>query len=213
MDAAIVTEDPGILSSLAEWGVAGRAIAGETVSGDAHVLAAFSNGFLAAVVDGLGHGPQAMAAAIRATAALRKHPGGPVEELMRRCHEELRRMRGAVLSLASFSTDNTMMTWLGVGNVEGVLFRAVATAKGKRESLLLRGGVVGYQLPPLRAATLPVFFGDTLVLATDGISSGFRERSPLGLHPQDYADEILSRWGKHSDDALVLAVRYLGGRS
>ena len=213
MDAATVTADSGALSSLAEWGVAARAIAGETVSGDAHVLAPFPKGFLAAVVDGLGHGPQAMAAAGRATASLREHAGDTVGELMRRCHEDLRHTRGAVLSLASFLVDNNVMTWLGVGNVEGILFRAVPTAKHPQESLLLRGGVIGYQLPPLREAVLPIFFGDTLVLATDGISSGFRELSPLGLHPQDYADEVMSRWGKDSDDALVLAVRYLGGRS
>ena len=132
---------------------------------------------------------------------------------MRRCHEDLRHTRGAVLSLASFSNDRGVMTWIGVGNVEGILFRAVPTAKPSAESLLLRSGVVGYQLSPLRDATLPIAVGDTLVLATDGISSGFRERSPLGLHPQEYADEVMSRWGKDSDDALVLAVRYLGGRS
>ncbi len=36
-----------------------------------------------------------------------------------------------------------------------------------RETLLLRGGVVGDRLPPLRAAGLPLAPGDTLVLATD----------------------------------------------
>ncbi len=209
----ISTENSGALSSLAEWGLAARAIAGETASGDGHVLVAFADGFLAAVVDGLGHGPQAATAASRAMASLRNHAGETVTELMHRCHEDLRHTRGAVLSLASFSTDRGVMTWLGVGNVEGVLFRVVPTDEGPRESLLLRGGVVGYRLPPLREAILPISVGDTLVLATDGISSRFCDRSPLGLHPQDYADEVMSRWGKDSDDALVLAVRYLGGRS
>ena len=35
------------------------------------------------------------------------------------------------------------MTWLGVGNVEGVLLRAALRIA--RESVLLRGGVAGYQ--------------------------------------------------------------------
>ena len=115
-----------------------------------------------------------------------------------------------MLSLASVSTNDSTMTWLGVGNVEGTLFRAASTTT--REQLLLRGGVVGYELPPLRETVLPISRGDMLVLVTDGISSRFTEQSPIGRQPQEYADEILSRWGKAHDDALVLVVRYIGGR-
>ncbi len=102
------------------------------------------------------------------------------------------------------------MTWLGVGNVEGLLFKEGATQVQQRESLLLRGGVVGYEMPTLREATLSIRSGDTLVLVSDGIGSGFMTLSPIGRDLKDYADEVLSKWGKSSDDALVLAVRYLG---
>jgi phosphoserine phosphatase RsbX len=208
----VIVNGPAVdLSSLAEWSVAARPIAGASVSGDAYVLAPFENGFLAGVVDGLGHGPEAAAAASRATASLQDRAGDEVTTLIRRCHEDLRYTRGAVVSLASFSADRGMMTWLGVGNVEGILFRAAPSPQARRESLLLRGGVVGYQLPMLREATLPIAAGDTLVLATDGISSRFYGRSPLGLPLQDYVGQIIARWGKESDDALVLAVRYSGG--
>jgi phosphoserine phosphatase RsbX len=202
-----VTEN---LLSLAEWGVASLPIERETVSGDAHVLVPTSNGFLAAVVDGLGHGPEAAKAARRVTVSLSNHADDTVTDLMRRCHQDLRGTRGAVLSLASFATNHGTLTWLGVGNVEGNLFRAPPTAP-PRVPLLLRGGVVGYELLPLREVILPIFFGDVLVLVTDGISSGSSARSPIGCRPQDYADEVLSRWRKTHDDALVLAVRYIGG--
>ena len=46
------------------------------------------------------------------------------------------------------------MTWLGVGNVDGFLLRADNQTKPAHESLFLRGGVVGYQLPSLRPSTL-----------------------------------------------------------
>jgi hypothetical protein len=102
------------------------------------------------------------------------------------------------------------MTWLSVGNVEGVLFRDDPTAEPARESLMLRGGVVGWQLPPMRPATLPVAAGDILILATDGIASSFSSRPPGGLPAPAIADRILAQWGKPSDDALVLVLRYLG---
>jgi negative regulator of sigma-B (phosphoserine phosphatase) len=196
--------------SQAVWGVAARPFPLEIKSGDAHVLVPTSRGFLAAVIDGLGHGIEAEAAARRAAATLREFADDTVSQLMRRCHLELCGTRGAVLSLASVSYETESMTWVGVGNVEGLLFKEGNTQVQQRESLLLRGGVVGYEMPFLREATLAIQFGDTLVLASDGICSGFMAQSPIGCDLQEYADEVLSKWGKSSDDALVLAVRYLG---
>jgi hypothetical protein len=68
-------------------------------------------------------------------------------------------------------------------------------------------------MPSLRAATLSIARGDTLIFMTDGISSDFSPDSPLEGHPQRIADTILNRYGKQSDDALVLVARYLGCRS
>jgi len=102
------------------------------------------------------------------------------------------------------------MTWVGVGNVQGVLVREDPYTFPRYESLLLRGGVVGARLPPLRASILTIARGDLLVLCTDGIQSGFIE----GVRPKDAAqrtaDRILARYAKDTDDALVLAARYLG---
>ena len=101
------------------------------------------------------------------------------------------------------------MTWLGVGNVQGVLVRA-DRKNGAQETLLLRGGVVGDRLPPLQAAVLPVAKGDLLVFATDGVRTDFtRTLSPLE-NPQRAADRILKSFSNGSDDALVLAMRITG---
>jgi serine/threonine protein phosphatase PrpC len=199
--------------SILEWGVSSRVMPGEHESGDVHLVAALPGGALAAVVDGLGHGPEAAKAAALAVDVMRRLAQEPVAEIIQRCHEELRKTRGAVISLASFHSDMNTMTWLGIGNVEGLLFRAKQNKFAARESLLLRGGVVGYQLPPLRPVTLPVFVGDTVVLATDGISGRFGDRWVVERVPQDVADEILREDAKGTDDALVLVARYLGGQS
>jgi len=91
-----------------------------------------------------------------------------------------------------------------------VLFRADGSSGGRRDSLILRGGVVGYQLPPLRSAEHRVADGDVLVFATDGVRTALIASAPIHLDVQEAADAILARHGKDTDDALVLVVRYLG---
>jgi serine/threonine protein phosphatase PrpC len=195
---------------LIEWGVAAQPLEGEAESGDLHVVQPFPEGVLVAAVDGLGHGPEAAAAARSAVATLAEYAREPVISLVKRCHERLIRTRGVVMSLASFNALDNTMTWLGVGNVEGLLLRADAAASPPRENVLLRGGVVGYQLPALRASILPVTRGDVLILATDGIRGGFVEDVTLNDPPQQIAEQILARRATGMDDALVLVARYLG---
>jgi len=79
------------------------------------------------------------------------------------------------------------------------------------EAILLRSGVVGLELPQLRASVTTLAPGDLLVMATDGIRSGFAERLSAAQATQRLADQILADYRKSTDDALVLVARYLGG--
>jgi hypothetical protein len=203
------TDPPSVL----DWSVASLALQGERVCGDQHVVQPFPNGVLAAVVDGVGHGAEAAAASQAAIATLKAHAHESVLSLLKRCHDNLRQTRGVVLTLASFQLFDGTITWTGVGNVEGVLLRADAGEGPVCEYVLQHGGVVGLQLPPLRGLVLPVFLGDTLILATDGIRGGFAERVALEDSPRQIADRILRQEVKGTDDALVLVARYLGGPS
>lgn len=196
---------------LLEWGVAARALPGQAASGDRHVVQSFPNGALVAVIDGLGHGAEAATAAEIAVSTLKSHAHESVITLLNRCHERLRASRGVVMSMASFNAVEGTLTWIGVGNVEGILWRA-AVPNTAHESLLLRGGIVGIQLPPLSASIIPVMPGDTLSFLTDGIKRDFAKRLNLRDPPQELADRILSQHGKGTDDSLVLIARY-GTRS
>jgi negative regulator of sigma-B (phosphoserine phosphatase) len=195
-----------------EWAVAGRPIEGEAVSGDIHVVARFERGVLAAAIDGLGHGPEAARAAHLAAAILAKGPRQPLEALVAQCHAAMLGSRGAVMTAASIDADAATMTWTAVGNVEGVLYKVVDGVVTGRQGIVPRGGVVGYQLPGLRVVTLPISPGDILVLATDGVEHSFLADTMPGASAQSYADHLLRRHAKSSDDALILVVRYLGRR-
>jgi phosphoserine phosphatase RsbX len=208
MTPASLTAQPPI-----EWGVSSRPIEGASESGDLHVVVPCAETVLVAAIDGLGHGAEAALAARVAAMVLVHHAEEPLIQLMQRCHEELRRTRGVVLSMASLDLRHSTMMWLGVGNVEAALFRADRLSGAPKDSLVLRGGVVGYQIPSLRIAQCKIHAGDVLVFATDGIRSDFTAYSPLGCNMQEAADAMLARYGKRTDDAMVVTVRYLGSLS
>lgn len=200
--------------SLIESGVAGCPLGGpgeSNESGDVQVVAPFPEGVLVGVIDGLGHGTEAAHAARIAAGVLAAYAGQPVQALIERCHESLRHTRGAVMTLASINSADSTVTWVGVGNVDAVLLRTDPMADSQHEAIQPRGGIVGYQLPPLRVNGLSISRGDTLIMATDGIRSGFMAGVNLRDGPQTIADSILALHSKGSDDSLVVVARYLGG--
>jgi serine phosphatase RsbU (regulator of sigma subunit) len=175
-----------------------------------HLVRCDKDSAVLAVIDGIGHGQEAANAAKAAIAVLKGGIGEPVISLATMCHEKLKATRGVVMSLAAVDTRHRMMTWLGVGNVQGLLLRGGCKQGSPQEVLLLRGGVLGSQMPALQAAVLPVCAGDTLVFATDGIRSEFSEKLSALEAPQRAADRILQRYCSGSDDALVLVARLIG---
>ena len=193
--------------SVVAWAIAGTALPGQSSSGDRAVVVPYPQGALVAVIDGLGHGKEACKAAEEAERVLIAAPYDHVSELMRRCHERLRATRGAVMSIASFDAARGEMTWLGVGNVEGFLVRG--QYGGASEAVAMRGGTVGYMLPPLHPRTLKVYPGDTLVFATDGIKHGFKQEVILARTPEEIAEHVMTNWAKQSDDSCVVVARYV----
>jgi serine phosphatase RsbU (regulator of sigma subunit) len=193
-----------------EYGVARLALPGKKESGDQHVVSCNKSGVLIAAVDGIGHGEEAANAAKAATSILKAGINEPVISLVGQCHERLRSTRGVVMSLASIDIPHSLMTWLGVGNVKAVLMRADAKPGNGMETLLLRGGVVGAQLPPLQATVLPILRGDTVYFVTDGVRSDFADSLTARENPQRAADRILDQFQNGNDDALVLVARLIG---
>jgi negative regulator of sigma-B (phosphoserine phosphatase) len=191
-----------------DWGVAHATLRGEPVSGDCHLVVPFPNGALAAVVDGLGHGRSAADAAEAAVASLQSHCQDPVESLFRRCHESLRGTRGATLSMASFDAARGTLSWMGVGNVEGVVLRADRDALPARVWIRLFPGVVGHHMPAFRPVTTLIYPGDLLILFTDGVRADFLSEPIFRQEPQRMADGICSKHRKATDDSLVLVARY-----
>jgi hypothetical protein len=193
------------------WAVAEAPFPNERESGDRYVIQPSANGILIAAVDGSGHGAEAAAAAKIAASTLQAHAWESPIALLLRCHDELKGTRGAVMTLAFMHLRDRTLTWIGVGNVEAVLFHASGTEPIRPDRALLRNGVIGYRLPSMRAEVLPLTPGDTLVIVTDGIKPDFERGVMLGDNLQRIADGILARHHSGVDDALVVVARYIGG--
>lgn len=192
-----------------EWSVAEKPFPGQKESGDRCIVKSVNDGALLAVVDGIGHGEDAAHSAQIAVGALNDSNSGSLISLLRYCQQRLQGTRGAVLSMAWFSPADDTMTWLGVGNVAGMLVRREAYGVARQESLLLRAGTVGAQLPYVSASVLPVAFGDTLIFATDGIRGGFADNLNTNASTQEIARTIIDSHWRKIDDALVLVARYV----
>jgi len=112
------------------------------------------------------------------------------------------------MSLAKFNTEDAVLTWVGVGNVEGALLHLEPGLPC--DKLLLRSGVVGSHLPTLRTEELPIRSGDILTMVTDGVTTEHPMRVAMDAKIESVADGILASACKGNDDALVLVARYRG---
>ena len=188
-------------------GIGSCALSGQDQCGDQCVVTPFDGGILVAVMDGVGHGPEAARAARVTEEIVRHSPGETLAFLIKRCHEGLRGTRGVVASFAAFNHAQKIMTWVGVGNVQGKLLSMDTLSQPR--TLLLSVGTLGHQVASVFPTALPIKSGDTLIFTTDGIREDFDQRVNLKQSPQQLADEILSRHARQTDDALVLVGRYL----
>src|SRR3954447_2129070 len=179
---------------------------GESRSGDVAVFAPTPAGGLACLIDGLGHGPEAAAAAETCARVVREHAAAPAQELLERCHEALLESRGVVMTAAWFDLEQRRLSWTGVGNVDARLLRSGPELR--EEVALVFGGVLGFRLPKVRAATMELLRGDVLVMITDGIEGAISPALAGRGGAQAMAERIFAMHGKGNDDALAVVVRY-----
>jgi len=90
------------------------------------------------------------------------------------------------------------------------VWRLEPRALPRREHLLLRGGLIGCQMPIPVEASQPLSPGDLIVLATDGVRGDFTPLLNGYEPPQRIAERILERHATGQDDALVLVARTRG---
>ena len=184
--------------------VAARPYPGEMVSGDAWQVDWDGAVCRIAVIDGLGHGSQAAAAALAAVAALAAEPALNPVDAVHCCHDALKGTRGAALLVASIDLSRGQLIVAGAGNVEGRLYQ-----DGVAKHVVTDRGIVGSVLPRVRPVELELTLDWLFLICTDGIRQRFDARSLLDVTPggNEFAQAVLDGWGRPTDDATVLVAQ------
>ncbi len=188
-------------------GVFGRPVKGEPRSGDHALVRRTGSSVTVGLCDGLGHGPSAREAADLALSTFDGHAERSPVEVLEACQHALVGTRGAVMAVARVDTERRDVEVATVGNI-------VTEVVGPREARRFGGvsHVLGAPRRGLRLSgeTRPLGAGELLVLFSDGVSSRATIRDDLALlrqHPVVIAQELLLRFGREHDDALVAVVR------
>ncbi len=183
---------------------AGRPHPTEQVSGDAWAVHWHAEQCRIAVIDGLGHGPEAATVAERATTALARYPDLDPLSALARCDEALAGTRGAAVSVAAIDCRTSRLVYAGIGNIEAQLWQA-----GASQRLIAYRGIVGVTRRTVRAFSFDLRPDWWLLLYTDGISSHLNAAeldSTVRADPRAAADAALARWGRSTDDATAVVV-------
>lgn len=187
------------------WGASSRPKQGQTISGDDYAVIDVEDSALLAMVDGLGGGAEAAEPTARALEVLRTYPQRPLKELIERCHTALHGTRGAVIGLLRLEEKARRAAYIGVGNI------GIHVISSHIIKPISKNGILGHrQLPSLLEMTYTYNSGDTFILYSDGISTKLISDSALHHPPTDLqymADDLLTRYGKTTDDATILLVQ------
>jgi serine/threonine protein phosphatase PrpC len=180
-----------------------RAKPGEHACGDRVLVvgAESSTALLMAVIDGLGHGPQAAAAAAEAGDFLTEHAALALEDLFRKCDRAIAHTRGVAMTVVRLDRQQQQLSHAAVGNVE------LHSISHENIRPVPKPGIVGGRITRVRESRFRVVQGDVFALFSDGISSRVDLTRYREMPAQDAAESILRDYGKEHDDASCAVLK------
>jgi anti-sigma regulatory factor (Ser/Thr protein kinase) len=186
-----------------DFGLINVPVQGETLCGDGFLVLSGVSRSVYMVVDGLGHGAGAAEAADEAILTVRQHAARPLAEIMTRCHDALRKTRGAAMSIAAVDHQRRQLSFIGIGNVAAMLITG-----GVSKGLTAQNGTLGLMLPrEPQEYTYPIERSTSLLMFSDGLSTKVGIGGFPGLqnrHPAILAAVLYRDFTRKRDDATIL---------
>ncbi len=188
-----------------EVGAASRSKPGETLNGDSYLVTHLNADLtVTAVIDGLGHGPEANLASQLAREQIILKSDLPVSALMQHIHHALQGTRGTTIGLARIDTRSRKLQFAGIGNIEGFIYSVTG-----KQNFLSFGGIMGHNMRTPRVFDFNFEPGDLVCMFSDGIISRWKfDNIDWTEHPQKSAENIINNFSRPNDDATVLIIRY-----
>ena len=182
---------------------------GETACGDGWLARGESDRSVLMVVDGLGHGTDAAAAARAATEVVKAHARRGVTELADTVHGALKSTRGAAAALAVVKAGSEKGDFCGVGNVNCVI-----RAGGKSRTLVSHNGILGHKVRKFQEFSFPFPHNALLIMHSDGLTAKWTLDEYPGLEAREpalIAGVLVRDYRRTTDDASVLVSRSVNG--
>jgi anti-sigma regulatory factor (Ser/Thr protein kinase) len=182
-----------------------RPLIGEPVSGDAYAMKEIDGRRQLLMVDGLGHGGLAAAAATEAVRAFGETPMAPPAAVVETLHQRLSHTRGAAVAVAELDGTAGVVRYAGLGNISGTVL-----APGSRRGMVSLPGIAGHQRRQIREYDYPLAPDAVVLLHSDGVVDRWDPADyprVLGHSPVVIAATVLRDAGTRRDDAGVLVGR------
>ncbi len=180
---------------------------GETVCGDGVGWWPSAQGWVFALVDGLGHGEEARIAAESALLTVQQQLTQPLTTLFTECDHALFSTRGAALAVGRIQCHGSQCEFehAAVGNIRTVLWR-----DGKVRRFGAARGIVGAGFFSLYTEKMGLQRGDWLLFYSDGIAEAapLTQTLPDRVPDQPLAEQLLAQWADGKDDAALLLYRH-----
>lgn len=159
------------------------------------------------IIDGLGHGEHAEAAAKAALRYVGEHLAEPLDKIFSGCDEEILHTRGVAMGIAVIDQEQATLIYGGIGNT------AARIIGGDAKRLASDPGIVGGGYKRFSPQLVGLSLGQLVVMHTDGITEKL-DISGYGADIQDdlskLAAAIIADWGQDTDDCAVMVYRYGG---
>ena len=192
-----------------ETAIMGRPYPGEVISGDDGVFFQSESTFVAAVSDGLGHGPEAREASNRAIEALSQKHQMDLDQIVIGLNADLAGTRGCAMSIVRFNKAEGAIECVSVGDVQSHIYNLRNAHFFTPTPLVLGAGQ--FQKQRLRVEKATVEPGSVLVMFTDGLKSRTNLKGQLEVlrqPPIAIAQHLLENNSRPDDDVLVLVARF-----
>ncbi|MFB2919219.1 SpoIIE family protein phosphatase [Aerosakkonema funiforme] len=178
---------------------------GEEVSGDAWAIEQYEDRTLLLVSDGLGHGPMAAQASLKAIEIFRENADKSPAAVIEAAHQALKSTRGAAIAIAQLDLAEQSLRFAGVGNIS-----ASVISDSGRYSMVSHNGTVGHEVRKIQEFVYQWPKGGLLLMHSDGLGTQWRlDRYPglVAKHPSSIAGVLYRDFNRGRDDVTVLIAK------
>jgi anti-sigma regulatory factor (Ser/Thr protein kinase) len=188
-----------------EVGAICKPMPGEMRCGDGWGCELLADRCILALVDGLGHGTGAAAAAELAIASVRQHRAKAPAAIVQYVHDALRATRGAALAVAEVDLAQQSLRFCGIGNISATIISGDSL-----RHLVSYNGTAGHEARKIVEFTYPWSANALLIMHSDGLMTRWNLQAYPGLlqrHPSLIAGVLYRDFVRGRDDVTVLAAK------